>query len=178
MNEKELIERSCQGDAEAFKELIDPLRKKIFYLCFSIVKDEKSAEDLVQEAFVRAYHSLSTFEGKSGFYTWVNHIARNLSLNYLKKRKKHTLEVLHEGMIAAPPVKEEQTSDLQEYLESSLALLEEKQRLVFKYFEIDRLSIKEIAALLDIPTGTVRSRLYYARKKIRAAVLEKLQQDQ
>lgn len=164
MNEKELIVRSQKGDEGAFKELFDLYKGKIFNLCIGIVKDEGIANDLTQETFVNAYQHLDTFRQEASFYTWSYHIARNLSLNYIKKKGQVFEEPLQEEKFSSSPIADK---EIQEMIKEGLATLNPKHRLIFECYELQKMSHKEIAALLDISVGTSRSRLHYARKKMR-----------
>lgn len=174
MNEKELIEKSQNGDEGAFKELFDLYRGKIFNLCIGLVKDEGIANDLTQETFVNAYQHLNSFRQEASFYTWSYHIARNLSLNYLKKKGRIHEEELHEERIISPQLPDK---ELQDTIREGLTTLNPKHRVVFEYYELQKMSHKEIAALLDVPVGTVRSRLHYARKKMRTFLKSRYKSD-
>lgn len=171
MLEKELVERSKKGDEEAFAELMHTYEGKIYQQCLGIIKDEELAKDVTQETFVHAYQHLSTFRMESQFYTWIYRIAKNLSLNLLRKRKHREQELKEELFVIpvspeAEPIKEE----IKVRMFKALKELPEKQRIVIELFDIQNLSIKEIATQLKIPSGTVRSRLFYARKKMREII--------
>ncbi len=167
MQEKELIERSRQGDEEAFGELMHLYEKKIYHLCYQIIHDEELAQDLTQETFVHAYQHLDSFRMESLFYTWLYKIARNLSLNLLRKKKHIELELKEEWLIPEKSPSKESSEEWNAALEEALKTLSSKQRVVFEMFDIQKMSHKEIAAQLNISPGTVRSRLFYARKNIR-----------
>lgn len=164
--EKELIQKSIQGDETAFESLLEMNRPLIYRHCLSIVHDEESAEDLTQEACVQAYRHLNSFHLDSSFGTWIWRIAHNLSLSYLKKR--HTNYSFNEAILSLQLI--EKTEDHEELLSKirqAAEKLSPKHRVVFEMYDLERIPQKEIAAKLNITCGTVRSRLYYARKKIR-----------
>jgi len=164
MQEKELIEKCKKGDEEAFSTLMHLHEGKIFQVCLQIIKDEEIAQDLTQEAFVHAFQHLDSFKMHSTFYTWLYRIAKNLSLNLL--RKKHLQEQeLKEELTSAPVPQEEE--ELSQRMQEALEQLPLKQRLVFELFDLQKVPQKEIAAQLNISPGTVRSRLFYARRKMR-----------
>lgn len=165
MQEKDLIEKSRQGDEEAFATLFALYREKIFHHILAIVKEEEAAKDLLQETFLHAYQHLPGFKEESSFYTWVYRIAHNLSLNYLKKRGRRREEELKEELVAAPAFKDE---TLTKDILLAITTLTPKLRIVYELCEIEGLSQKEVAAKLAIPEGTVRSRLHHARKEIAA----------
>ncbi len=158
MDEHELIRKSLKGDEEAFKALVLPCRQKVMQHCLELVHDQSAAEDLVQESFLHAYQHLDQFKMKAAFSTWVWRIAHNKSLNYLRKQKE--VPHLKEELVEAPLVDPEMAKEC-------LPLLPEKQRLVFEMFYIQQLSQKEIAKVLGIPHGTVRSRIHYAKQRLR-----------
>lgn len=169
MQEKELIEASKQGDDLAFKKLMDEYETKIFYFCLGKTKDEEAAKDLTQETFLKAFQHLTSFRSESSFYTWVYRIAFNETMNYLKKRERHKEEEFHEEHFSfhqeAKPAFEVEA--VQEAIQMGLSLLSSKHRIVFELYDLQKKSHKEIAVELHIPEGTVRSRLHYARQKMR-----------
>lgn len=162
--EKEIIARCLQGDKEAMDQLVKENWARVYHHCLRIVQDEGAAEDLAQETFLKAFAHLDTFKQKSKFSTWVWRIAHNLSLNYLKKL--HRDEPLKEEIIPGEEVSVEE-KEFFEQVEEAMKVLDEKHRIVFELYDLKHIPQKEIAAELDIPHGTVRSRLHYARQKIR-----------
>lgn len=157
MNEKEWIVKCQQGDAEAFNTLVRCYESKVIALCYQFVKEEEIAKDLAQEAFLKAFQNISSFRGQSLFYTWLYRITSNLCTDYLKKKKKTFLYQENYN----PQYSSSEESLLQEFLPH----LPRKQREVIEMSL--QFSQKEIARKLNIPYGTVRSRLHYAKKKIR-----------
>ena len=166
MQEKELVLKARAGDEEAFASLVSLYRAKIFQHCLGIVKDEELAEDLVQETFIHAFTHLDTFRMQSTFYTWVYRIAHNLSLNFLKKDKRGRERELKEEIFVTELKEEVEDDQFNEALQEALKTLPSKQRIVFEMFYLEHIPHKEIAARLDIPPGTVRSRLFNARKNL------------
>lgn len=172
--ENQLIEAALQGNDAAFSELISPYREKIFRLCIGIVRDQEIAEEVVQDAFLHAYQHLKEFRHESKFYTWLYSIAKNLSLNALKKRKK---QMSREKRIIDPDQQriskriskltkdsKIEEAELLQNIQQRLEGLKESHRTVFEMFILQGKKHKEIAQILQIPQGTVRSRLFYARK--------------
>ena len=154
-----MIEKSRDGDEEAFAELMALYRPKIFQGCLGILHERSLAEDATQESFIRAFNRLDSFEERSSFYTWVWRIAHNVAIDTLKKEKQHC-EIQEEQLAGKA-----ESSD--EALQALLPLLPTKHRRVFQLFYIEGLSQKEIAQKLQLPYGTIRSRLHYARKKLK-----------
>ena len=172
MIEKDLIAKSQKGDEGAFETLFALYRDKIFQHSLGILKDEESAQDITQEAFVQAYRHLQEFRSNSSFYTWLYRIAHNLSLNELKKKGRYRQEEFHDETM--PGVMDQAESlekkEVEKALKEAVGLLSERHRNVYELCEMEHLPQKEVAARLNIPEGTVRSRLYHARKQIRAAL--------
>jgi RNA polymerase sigma-70 factor (ECF subfamily) len=167
MQEKELVQKCLQGDESAFNTLALSCRLKIFRGVHRLIKDEEIAEDITQEAFLHAYQHLDQFRMESSFYTWVYRIARNLAIDTFKKKKE--ISFRDELLVPSAPAKDEVADhELENAIQEGLKTLSEKQRVVFEKFDIQKLSTQEISDLLKIPSGTVRSRLYYARKHMKA----------
>lgn len=161
MSEKELIEKSLEGDDAAFSKLFESCHDRIFHHCLGVVKEEEAAKDLVQETFLHAYRHLEQFRGAATFYTWVYRIAHNLSLNYLKKKGRYREEEFNEEIMS--PVLQHH-EEIRSDLTDALKTLSEEHRMVYEMCELEGRSQKEVALILHIPEGTVRSRLHYARK--------------
>jgi len=166
-DEKKLIQKSQKGDEGAFEVLVLQNKEAVFRHCLKIVKNEEAAKDLMQETFVHAYQHLNTFRKEARFSTWLWRIAHNLSLNYL--RKQHSIESPYKDEILPPKFfeKTEVDAELMLKIQQALECLPIKQRLVFEMYDLQHIPQKEIAARLGIPCGTVRSRLFYARKQLK-----------
>jgi len=164
MREEELIDQSLKGDREAMDVLVREHWDRIYHHCLRMVNDEAMAEDLAQETFVHAFQHLASFQRRARFSTWVWRIAHNLSLNYLKKRHHQELPLIEEIL----PHQEipHETAFFQQ-VEKALQTLDEKHRIVFDLYDLQHMPQKKIAEKLHIPHGTVRSRLHYARLKVR-----------
>jgi RNA polymerase sigma-70 factor, ECF subfamily len=159
IEEHQLIRKSQGGDKQAFDVLVKRYYKRILNHCYSLIHDQEKAEDLAQETFIRAFSKISQFHEKSSFYTWLWKISHNLSLNALKKERREELP-LKEELIKSPEVSEEISfSEFEHYLSK-------KERDVFHLYYEQHLSQKEIAYQLNIPHGTVRSRLHSGKKKL------------
>lgn len=167
MEEKDLIQRCLKGEEGAFETLVQQNRSNVYRHCLQIVKDEEIAEDLTQETFLRAFQRLQTFRMEARFSTWLWRIAHNLSLNYLKQHPKVEQEFKEELFVPKFIEKEEVDEELMERIHQALEKLSPKHRIVFEMYDLKHIPQKQIAAELNISHGTVRSRLHYARKKIR-----------
>ncbi len=178
-DDQQMIERALLGDAEAFDQLVVCYAPRLLRMAYVLVGNREDAEDLAQEALSKAYFKLDSFAGRSSFFTWLYRITVNLSIS---KRRKRRLESTHRSVAlddAPPPATEQtadQTLDTQEQLDrmrAAIEQLEEDRRTVLVLRDIEGLDYSEIAGVLDIPKGTVRSRLHRARSDLR----ERMQRD-
>lgn len=180
----DLERRAKQGDQEAFEQLVLDNQNRIYALALRLCGDREEAADLAQEAFVKAWQGLSSFQGESSFSTWVYRLTTNLCIDHLrKKRRREAVESVvsldaTDGGWAEPADWE---SDPQRLLERSergralargLARLPDWQRQALVLRELSGLSYQEIAAALDIDLGTVKSRIARARLSLRKVLLE------
>jgi RNA polymerase sigma-70 factor (ECF subfamily) len=179
-DELDLVARSRQGDAAAFSVLVRRYEGKIFRLAMNITQNREDAEDVLQEAFFKAYEHLDQFQGNSKFYTWIVRIAVNQALMKLRKRKSDRAVSLDEQIdtgedtvvreIAAwDPDPEQQYSqeELHKILNEAVLGLTPIYRTVFTLRDIDGLSTEETAEALDLSVPAVKSRLLRARLQLR-----------
>lgn len=183
--DRELVARAQKQDVEAYNELVLRYHRKIYALVYNMTSSKEDAEDLVQEVFVKAYSALKNFKGDSSFYTWVYRIAVNRTINFVKRRKKRTglsLDDVEGGIERDPayvelssresPFRDATISELQEKLNIALQKLSEKHRAVVVLHDIQGVPHEEIATLLGVSSGTVRSRLFYARQLLQSELSE------
>ncbi|MBP1656338.1 MAG: polymerase, sigma-24 subunit, subfamily [Bacteroidetes bacterium] len=169
----ELVDEVRAGNRQAFTELMRRHQEKIYWVARRMVGSHADADDIVQEAFIKAFLSLGDFRGEAGFYTWLYRIAVNLSLNALRKR--HIVEYLRESELAQmvfPAAKEDPHKDLEnKELESQLARavakLPDKQRAVFIMRYYDEMSYEEIAYVLKTSVGGLKANYFHALRKVR-----------
>ena len=176
LRDEELIARCLKGEEQAFERLYYKYCDRIYHLVYRIVLNKEDALDVVQEVFMKAFQSLSQFEGRSSFYTWLCRIAMNKAIDCARQRKKSlSYEELTQGEenhSQGWDAKEVSPSDLvgRKELEKAfwkaLAELPEIHRSVFVLYTWEGLSYKEIGEVLQCSLGTVMSRLHYARKKL------------
>lgn len=167
--ERELVARIKEGDMDAFREIVEMYRDRIYSLAFYMTGNYTDADDITQEAFIKAYRGLSEFRGESSIYTWLHRITVNLCIDRVRKLKARK-EVSLSGIIPSrveEPYREAERSELRRIIEIALSELPEKLRVILIMYEIQGLSYEEIASILGCPIGTVRSRLHKARNSLR-----------
>ena len=181
----ELVRRAQRGDVPAFEELVERYHGKIYGLTYNMTSNREDAEDLTQEVFVKAFEALPRFKGKSSFYTWVYRIAVNKTINYRKKRNRKralsldqfdqeikTDDVYHDLTAKGSPLRNISLSELQERLNEALQHLSEKHRTVVVMHDMQGIPHEEIAKVVGASVGTVRSRLFYARRQMQTELTE------
>lgn len=170
LDEAQLIERAGPGrDGQAFAELVRRHQGKVRGLLLRLTANPVLADDLSQEAFLRAYRGLVHFEGRARFSTWIYRIAYNVFLNH--KTRSKVLNPLPDGMLerrAAPEGRQSpRQHDLRHDLDLAIAQLPERYRAVVTLFYLRELSYPEIAEILELPLGTVKTHLHRAKKLLR-----------
>jgi RNA polymerase sigma-70 factor, ECF subfamily len=169
-DDPELARRSQAGDTEAFGELVTKYRAKIFTMVYSMVRDEHDAWDLAQEGFLKAWHSIHLFEGRSSFYTWLYSITVNLAISSLRRKGRREEVELNDAIpssLPGPGVNYQRT-EIREQVNAALAKLSPEHRAVVVLKELEDLQYHEIAEVLNLSMGTVMSRLFYGRKKLQS----------
>ena len=166
----ELVRRSQAGDTEAFGELVTKYRTKIFTMVYGMVRNEPDAWDLAQEAFVRAWHSIHRFEGRSSFYTWLYSLTMNVTLESLRRKKQHQEVELNDAIPSSLPNPRVdcQRREIRKRVIAALANLSPEHRAVVVLKELEGVQYHEIAEILNLSMGTVMSRLFYARKHLQS----------
>ena len=176
--DQELVTRVQKGDKAAFDLLVRKYQYKIAKLISRYVYDRTEVEDVTQEAFIKAYRAINGFRGESAFYTWLYRIAINTAKNYLvsQGRRLPSTDIESEdaelsdfgGTLreVATPESAILTNEIAETVLQALNQLPEDLRTAITLREIDGLSYEEIAAAMDCPIGTVRSRIFRAREAI------------
>jgi RNA polymerase sigma-70 factor (ECF subfamily) len=179
--EMELVRRARKGDMAAYDDLVRRYQERIYATIYHMTSNHEDANDLAQEAFIKAYQALKSFKGGSSFYTWVYRIAVNKTINFLKQRKNRSQMSLndldfnaeHDPDLVAlisekTPRRDIGLSELQEKLNAAMQKLSEHHRLVVTLHDVQGLSHEEIAKIMHCNIGTVRSRLFYARQQLQA----------
>ena len=183
MPELELADRCASGDVGAVRHLVTANNQRLFRAAWSILKNRNEAEDAVQSAYSKAFAAMASFEGRS-LTTWLTRIAINeaLARRRTNERQRKNLEAegvqvletyreqLAKGSLAPSPEAEAARNQLRSLLERAIAGLPENFRTVFVLHEIEGVSVEDAAQVLEIPTGTVKTRLMRARRKLQQAL--------
>ena len=177
--DRQLVERAQRGDKHAFGLLVSKYQRKLSRLLSRFVKDQTEVEDVAQEAFVKAYRALPSFRGDSAFYTWLYRIGINTAKNYLVAMGRRAPTVTEFDAEEAEefdggdqlrdintPESLLMTKQIANTVNEAMEQLPEELRAAIQLREIEGLSYEEIAAAMECPIGTVRSRIFRAREAI------------
>lgn len=190
-----LVKRVRGGDQRAFKLLVERYQKKVYAVAVGMLKDREEAMDVSQEAFVKVYKYLDHFKGDSSFYTWLYRITSNICIDVLRKRGGSGREFVElddavlmdtaEANIGAlgsrlgtNPQKSALRRELAEKIQYALEQVPEKHRAILLLRELEGMSYEDLARTLEIPKGTVMSRLFHARAKVQKILSEYLELDE
>lgn len=164
MSETELVHSCLKNDRLAQKNLYDKYKKAMYSLSYRITGDFESANDVLQDAFVKVFRGLPSFRGESTLGAWIKTIVVRTAYSYLRKEKMFFEDI--DDLSQAPKIDWGHYLDT-EYLEKAILSLPEGYRMVFVLVEIEGYTHKEVAGLLGISEGTSKSQLFYSKKKLR-----------
>lgn len=170
----ELVDRTRQGDTEAFSELVRRHQQMTYNLAYRFMRDPALAEDMSQEAFLKAFRLLSGFRGDSSFSTWLYRVTSSVCLTELARRKKRgevELKPTHFNRVAIHPP---ESGDLPEHIRRCVTKLSDRYAEIVTLYYLDGTSYDEIAETLDIPMGTLKTWMFRARKQLRKIVEKEL----
>jgi RNA polymerase sigma-70 factor (ECF subfamily) len=170
-SDEQLLARHAAGEREALDELFRRYRQPAYRVAYRLLGHEPDALDAVQEGFVKALTHLAGFQGRSSFKTWLMRVVSNAALDLGRQRGRR--EILSLETAAALDAGLER-ADLRRLLDQALAALPEAQRRTFVLHADGGLSYREVAEVLGISIGTVMSRLFYARQKLRAYLAQRM----
>jgi RNA polymerase sigma-70 factor (ECF subfamily) len=171
--ELEWIQRIAEGDRAAFEELYSAWQARLFRYLLRMVGDSGTAEELTNDAMVAVWKAAGSFKGHSKASTWLFAIARNKALNFLRQKQPATVEVETAVAVAASSGSPEQSvmrDRLQETMKHALQDLSPEHREVIELTFYQELSYQEIAEIMECPVNTVKTRMFYAKKKLQEAL--------
>ena len=178
VTDKQLVERVQNGDKKAFDLLVLKYQQRIISLVSRFVHNPTDAQDITQEAFIKAYRALPKFRGESAFYTWMYRIAVNTAKNYMAVKSRRPLESTQdindvEQIEGDHTLRHQETperlllrDEIQETILNSIEALPEDLKIAITLRDVEGLSYEDIASTMDCPIGTVRSRIFRAREAI------------
>ena len=165
-DERDLVLAAQRGEREAFSELVRRHQRRAYVVARSIVVNHEDAEDAVQDAFLHAYKAIGRFLPDQAFGAWLHRIVANAALDVTRRRKVRAAEELPET-VASPFRDPAEAGELRQKLREALETLPERQRSVIVLHDVEGYKHAEIGKMLDIPEGTARSDLHYARAQLR-----------
>ena len=191
LEDESLIQLSLSGVRRAYDELIKRHSRRLHTMLMQMLNSETDAYDIAQEAFVKAYRSLHTFNGNSAFYTWLYTIALNEARNFIRrenKRRKNNISIdndvngdpkeksmdLADSSRESDPLRNANVGDLKTRLRHALNQLSPEHREVVQLCDIAGMNYAEVACMLKIPEGTLRSRLHYAHRYMQSLLKDEL----
>jgi RNA polymerase sigma-70 factor (ECF subfamily) len=177
-SDQTLIDQCLAGRREAFGQLVERYQHRLYHGLLHALGSPEDAQDIAQEAFVSAFEKLASFKGQAAFYSWLFRIALNAAVSSRRKtrrmavsvesrREETGLEPVDENASAEPTYAMD-VSDRQRMVRQALSELSEEFRTALVLKEMDGMSYEEIAAVVEVPLGTVRSRIHRARLELRA----------
>jgi RNA polymerase sigma-70 factor (ECF subfamily) len=184
LRELQLVQAHRRGDADAMSELLRSYERRIYSVCYRMVRDEHDARDLAQDAMVKLLQGLDSYDGRAKLSTWVIRISLNCCLSHLRKQRLRRHGSIDRdwpqgagGPVLAAGAGREllatggvERTEMQNILSRALGSLDPQMRAVLVLRDMQDLEYSQIAGVLDIPVGTVKSRLFRARMALRTAV--------
>ncbi|OGS34588.1 MAG: hypothetical protein A2474_04645 [Elusimicrobia bacterium RIFOXYC2_FULL_34_12] len=178
MEEKELISKAKDGDVYSFERLISQHQKKIYNVIYNMIGDESEAYDISQEVFIKAFKYMKEFRGDSTFFTWLYSIARNIFLNESKRfyNKKRNFETSLDNNDNIELLKisdnynidkELESNELQKKVREAIQQLPEEFKLVIIFYYLEGFSYEDIAGVMELSIGTVKSRLSRGKEHLK-----------
>jgi RNA polymerase sigma-70 factor (ECF subfamily) len=183
--DRELIERAQAGETAAFRQLVERHQRRAYVLALSLVRDENDAREIVQEAFLRVYRGLASFQGSSSFFTWLYRIVTNLAIDLMRRPARRDVELQEdrnfEDEVDLPFVSRIDGSDPLDVLrrreiaariQTALDALPPYHRGVILMREVEGMSYEEMSEAMGVSKGTIMSRLFHARQKLQRALAD------
>lgn len=185
-DEHDLVERAAGNDHKAFRVLVERYQRKAYTVALGILRNEDAAMDVTQDAFVKVYKALPKFQGNAAFYTWLYRIVVNLCIDR-KRKSARRAEVEYEDTLShgdvgphsgptlastgiESPMAAYARLELREQMDQAMSSLSEPHREILVLRELEGLSYEELSDVLEVPKGTIMSRLFHARKNFQKAL--------
>ncbi len=175
--DQELVNLALMGDERAFEKLVEKYKKRVYYLAYRMTRDHDSADELAQESFVKAYQALANFKAGYNFYTWLYRICVNLSINFLKREKRtvssdllHEMDLMPDGGAGIDQLERMIAREQAGIVKRTLDTLPPEQKSAFILKTYDNMSYEQMSEVMECSIGTVMSRLFRARQKLRKAL--------
>ncbi|HEY3282425.1 MAG TPA: sigma-70 family RNA polymerase sigma factor [Armatimonadota bacterium] len=178
--ERLLVERCQKGDLAAFNELVQRYEKQVYTLAYRLCGNHDDAEDIAAEVFLRVFNALPRFRGDAQFSTWLYRVVTNVYLDTRKRRSNHPVASLEDYLetdeggqprqvqdTAPSPQEELEANERREVLQRAIQALPEFQRIMITLYHVEELPYEQISEILQMPLGTVKSRLNRARRALR-----------
>ena len=176
MNEILLISRARGGDRDAFGALVEQYRDNVYRLAYRMCGNAYDADEAAQEAFVAAWRALPNFRGDAKFSTWLYRLTTNAAIDVMRREKRHQTvgdgEMMELADDADSPQETVERTEQQEAVQKALATLSEEYREVLLLRYMEELDYAEIAEVLQLPSGTVKSRINRAKAALKTALLK------
>lgn len=174
LSDLELVEMTRRGDTEAFSELVRRHQHMTYNLAYRFMRDSALAEDMTQEAFLKAFRLLGGFRGDCSFGTWLYRVTSSVCLTELGRRKRRGEVELKPAHCELPTEAPVETRDLPEHIRRCVSKLSDRYAEIVTLYYLKGTSYDEIAAALDIPMGTLKTWMFRARKQLRQIVEREL----
>ena len=183
--DRELIVRAQNGDAKAFRKLVERHQRRAYAIALGLVRDPNDAHEIVQEAFLRVYRGLHSFQGGSSFFTWLYRIVTNLAIDLIRKPGRKDAELVDNQAIdentdfplvsridGADPINVIRRREIAARIQAALDALPPYHRGVILMREVEGMSYEEMAQAMGVSKGTIMSRLFHARQKLQRALAD------
>ncbi len=179
--ERLLIEKASRGDRRAFSDLFFRYKDMVYRVVYRLLGNSEETRDAVQQTFIELYKSLPAYAGKSKFTTWLYRIAVNVSIQFFRKRRpSEKSPSLDPELLSDEEFAEESSierKELRKQLETALASLHIRKRTVVILHDVENRTMEEISEIMNIPVGTIKSRLFYAREELKKKLGKILDKD-
>ncbi|MEN8239008.1 MAG: sigma-70 family RNA polymerase sigma factor [Actinomycetota bacterium] len=163
-----LIDRYLRGDIEAFNELMEAHEDRVFAICLRMLRDREAALDVTQDTFLTVFRKVDRYKATAAFSTWLYRVTVNTCYDYLRKQKRKQADRLPETHDIADPASQDEfeSIDVRPQIEAALADLSPEFKAAIVLVDLEGMSIEQASETLEVPIGTIKSRLFRARKQL------------